>query len=269
LKTVNRKTGPASATNKVGFISPPGWFDISPTEFLRVAPDNTIVSQTIMRKSGFDYSLDSFRTSMNELKDCYYSLRNAGAHVVAQFGYPFSLVHGWQGACRIQKNIQSGNSDTLVMMGTEIIYAIRQLNCQRVSVASTYYSDKMSQLLNKYLSEAGLNVVTSSNWQEQGLATDDGQTTFIGQGELDPMDWQTPSEAVKKAIRHTAASGSSGECILVTGGGMRLLDIAEEMELELGKPVIGGDLALYWGILRRLPRRHSVHGHGRLLACIA
>ena len=47
---------------------------------------------------------------------------------------------------------------------------------------------------------------------------------------------------------------------------MRLLDIVEGLEKEVGKPIIGGDLSLYWGILRRLGIKKGVKGHGRLLA---
>ena len=47
---------------------------------------------------------------------------------------------------------------------------------------------------------------------------------------------------------------------------MRLLDIVERLEKEVGKPIIGGDLTIYWGILRRLGIKESVRGHGKLLA---
>ncbi|MFC1928814.1 hypothetical protein ACFLWC_02265 [Chloroflexota bacterium] len=94
--------------------------------------------------------------------------------------------------------------------------------------------------------------------------TDSGM--FIGKGELDPMDWQTPVHAVEKAIRLVSQNAPGADCILVTGGGMRLLDIVEGLEEEVGKPIIGGDLSLYWGILRRLGIKEGVKGHGRLLA---
>jgi maleate cis-trans isomerase len=82
------------------------------------------------------------------------------------------------------------------------------------------------------------------------------------------MNWQTPSEALKKSILATAESENSSDCILVTGGGMRLLDIANEMEQEVCKPIIGGDLAIYWGILRHLPNGRKVRGHGKLLSSL-
>ena len=46
---------------------------------------------------------------------------------------------------------------------------------------------------------------------------------------------------------------------------MRLLNIVERMEREVRKPIIGGDLTLYWGILRRLGIKEGVCRYGRLL----
>ena len=129
-----------SSVHKIGFITPPAWFDISPTEFLRIAPNNTIVMQTVMRPPDFDYSVEQFIDSVPELTICFDSLSAAGANVVAQFGFPFSLVHGWKKAQKIYKSIQ-GNSETgLVMMGMEIVYAMKHLNCKSIAIASTYYS---------------------------------------------------------------------------------------------------------------------------------
>jgi len=254
------------SVHKVGFISPPAWFDISPTEFLRIAPNNTIVMQTIMRPPDFDYSVEQFIDSVPEVGICFRSLAAAGADVIAQFGFPFSFVHGWKKAQQIQKDIQNNIGPHFVMMGVEVVYALRHLNCKSIAVASTYYSDKMAKILHEYLTEAGLNISRIENWQSQGIAKGTESEIFIGEGEFDPMDWATPVQAAEKAIRGVSNNAPSADCILVTGGGIRLLDIVERLEKELGKPIIGGDLSLYWGILKRLGVKESIKGHGRLLA---
>jgi maleate cis-trans isomerase len=255
-----------SCVHKVGFITPPAWFDISPTEFLRIAPNNIVVMQTVMRPPDFDYSIEQFINSVPELAICFDSLSAAGANVVAQFGFPFSLVHGWEKAQKVFKSIQ-GNSETkLVMMGVEIVYAMKYLNCELITIASTYYSEKMSEILHEYLEEAGFNILHSENWQSQGIIEDTKSDSFIGEGELDPMDWETPARAIEKAVRNVSQNAPDADCILVTGGGMRLLDLVEKLEKEIKKPIIAGDLTLYWGILRRLGIKDGVKGHGILLA---
>jgi len=253
---------------KVGFVSPPAWFDISPSEFLRVAPKNTVVMQTIMRLPDFDYSIEQFIKAVPELGTCFDSLVSAGADVVAQFGYPFSLVHGWEKAKQIQKDIRRNKGIEFVMMGIEVVNALRHLKCNSIAIASTYYSKKMSKILHNYLLEAGLNVLQSENWQLQGIVDDKSSSLFIGSAELDPMDWKTPVHAIEKAVRSVNKNTPNADCILVTGGGMRLLDLAESLEEEIKKPIIGGDITLYWGILRRLGIKENVSGYGRLLASL-
>ena len=255
--------------HQAGFISPPAWFDISPTEFLRIAPKNTVVMQTVMRLSGFDYGREGFINAVSELGTCFESLTAAGANVVAQFGYPFSLVHGWGKAQQVQKNVQGNNDARFVMMGVEIVYALRHLNCKSIAVASTYYSGKTAQMLDEYLIEAGFKIAQSENWQSQNMAEDTGSGMFIGAGDLDPMDWQTPVHAVKQAVRNVSRNAPDADGILVTGGGMRLLGIVEGLEKEIGKPIVGGDLSIYWGILRRLGIKEGVREHGKLLASLA
>jgi len=253
---------------KVGFIIPPAWFDISPTEFLRVAPGATIAMQTTMRPPDFDYSPEQVRAAVPELLLCAQSLAAAGADVTAQFGYPFSLVHGWERAQAVQQQIEDSAGMPFVMMGVTMVHALQHVGCSSVAVASTYYSHRMETVLTSYLNEAGLNVASCANWQSQGIAKESDSGIFVGEGELDPMGWETPVWAVEKAVRMVAHSTPQSDCILVTGGGMRLLHLAEALEVETGKTIIAGDLALYWGILRRLGCRQDVKGHGRLLASL-
>ena len=252
--------------HKVAFIIPPGWFDISPTEFLRVAPGNTIAMQTTMRPPDFDYSVEQVRAAVPELLVCAQSLAATGADVIAQFGYPFSLVHGWKHAQEVQQRIEDTVKTPFVMMGVEVIRALMHLGCRSVAVASTYYSHQMEKVLGAYLNEAGVQVESSANWQSQGIAEESDSGIFVGKGALDPMGWETPEWAVEKAVHMVARDNPSSDCILVTGGGMRLLHLVARLEKETGKTIVAGDLTLYWGISRRLGRTEGVTGHGRLLA---
>ncbi|MBN1856260.1 MAG: hypothetical protein JW846_04830 [Dehalococcoidia bacterium] len=254
--------------HKVGFITPPAWFDISPTEFLSIAPANTLVMQTTMRPPKFNYSVEQIAAAVPELLLCARSLAAADADVVAQLGYPFSLVHGWQGAQAVQQQIQDSVGKPFVMMGVEMVHALRHLGCGSVAVASTYYSHHMETVLSTYLVEAGVNVARCANWQSQGMVEESDTGVFVGTGELDPMGWETPAWAVEKAVRLVSQSSPEADFILVTGGGMRLLHLAGKLEAETGKTIVAGDLAPYWGILRRLGIRQGVTGHGKLLTSL-
>ncbi len=251
--------------SKVGFITPPAWMDISPIEFLRVAPEGTIVTQTLMRPPDFDYSLNHIREAVPELTACARSLAAAGVDVVSQFGYPFAFVHGWNGALKVQEDIERAAGRPFVMMGIEVVRALHDLNATSVAVAATYYTNETARPLLSFLTEAGVQVPVMENWESLGLVKGPAGSPFAGEGELDPMGWQTPRWAVEESLRRVAEKAPEVDALVVSGGGMRLLDIADGMEHELGKAVVGGDISLYRGILKRLGVTKPVTGHGRLL----
>jgi maleate cis-trans isomerase len=252
----------------VGFVSPPDWFDITPSEFMRIAPANTYVMQTVLRPPGFGYRRQDFVAAVPELTACFNLLADARGGVVAEFGFAICLMHGWQKASRLPPKIQGERETQLVMMGVEVVHAIKHLGCKSVAVAATYYSAEMAGILQSYLAEAGLEVMQASTWQSQGMAEEKKGSMFAGEGELDPMGWQTPLAAVEKAVLNVAAAAPEADCILVTGGGMRLLDIVAGLEKQTAKPIVAGDLALYWGILRRLGVKQGVANQGKLLASL-
>ena len=47
-----------------------------------------------------------------------------------------------------------------------------------------------------------------------------------------------------------------------------MLDLAQRLETELGKPIVAGDLALYLRVLTQIGVQGPITGHGRLLASI-
>jgi arylmalonate decarboxylase len=255
----------SARVNKVGFITPPAWLDISPMEFLRIAPPGTLVTQTLMRPAGFDYNLEHIRAAAPELTACAESLAAAGVDVIAQFGYPFSFMHGWQGAQELQARIENTVGRPFVMMGVEVVNALHHLKAKQVALAATYYTRQAAEPLLSFLDQAGISIALVESWQSLGLVKG-GAGAFAGEGELDPMEWKTPAWAVVESLRRVSEKAPDVDAILVSGGGMRLLDIAADMERELAKPIVGGDISLYRGILRRLGISAAVPGHGRLLA---
>lgn len=90
----------------------------------------------------------------------------------------------------------------------------------------------------------------------------------MGEGNLDPFAWNTPIDAIKTAVRDTHRQVPEADGILVPGGGMRVLDVADSLEKEINKPVIGGDISLYWGILTQLNVKKKLSGYGQLLASL-
>jgi maleate cis-trans isomerase len=153
------------------------------------------------------------------------------------------------------------------MMGIGVVDALKHLGCKSIAIASTYYSGEMSMILSDFLTESGINVLNNENPQSQKLS-DNNSDLFVGEGNLDPFAWETPFDAVRTAVRNTNRQVPEADGILVPGGGMRILNIVDSLEKEINKPVIGGDISLYWGILTRLNIKKRLSGYGQLLASL-
>jgi hypothetical protein len=99
-------------------------------EFLRITPEKSITLQTVIRPHDFSYQKEGFINSVSELQTCYDSLAAAGADVIVQFGYPFSLFHGWEKASQIQQEIASKGNAHFIMMGVGVVEALEYLGCE-------------------------------------------------------------------------------------------------------------------------------------------
>lgn len=114
---------------KIGFLGPKRWFNSSPTDFLRFAPEGTEVAGAFIPAMGLgktmaSFSLDVIKAAVPGLKDAARDFAEAGGDVVAQFGVPFSLTHG-PDAHAIQADIASTAGVPVVLMGVAMLEALQ------------------------------------------------------------------------------------------------------------------------------------------------
>ena len=104
----------------------------------------------------------------------------------------------------------------------------------------------------------GFDVIFQESWIEQGIVA--------SVEESDRLAWE-PDAAITKAhvLRTAERTGHSVDAIAVCGGGLRLLGHAADLEAATGLPMVAGDLALFWAILRAIGAKPPSTGWGRLL----
>jgi len=84
-------------------------------------------------------------------------------------------------------------------------------------------------------------------------------TDCCQQYDLEPMRWYV----LIKELHDLQADGYFLSC-----GGIRVVDIIEQLETDLKKPVITSNQALVWHCLRKLGFQNSIDGFGRLLETV-
>ncbi len=157
---------------KVGFLGLKRFFSTAPTDFLRLAPEGTDVAGTFIPTAGFGatmaaLSLDAIASAVSTMKEAAQDFAQAGADVVAQFGVPFSLVHG-AGARGVQASVSRAAGVPVALMGVAMLDALSELGARSVAVAGGYYAaEDWAAMARSALTAHGFDVV----YQEETWST--------------------------------------------------------------------------------------------------
>lgn len=134
-----------------------------------------------------------------------------------------------------------------------IIAALRALGVRRVSVATPY-----AQVLNDH--EAHFLA-------DHGFAVD--RLIGLGIGAGGPQEYpriaRTPLDAVAAHARAAFVPGS--DALLITCTDFPTLPLIDQLEQDLGVPVVTSNQATLWAALRACDLADAVAGGGRLFAC--
>jgi maleate isomerase len=142
----------------------------------------------------------------------------------------------------LARGVPNARSTTLI---SGVIRALRTLQAKRIVVA-TPYVDEINTLEAKYLQDKGFEIL---DFQGMNIMTD----TDIRR--------VTP-EFVKNYAR--SLDRPEAQAIFISCPGLRALEITDELEKEVGKPVVGSSQAMFWDCLRLAGIEDRIEGYGRI-----
>jgi len=146
----------------------------------------------------------------------------------------------------VAKQIRLGAPKSQPMtLVTGVIDGLRTLNAKSIVVA-TPYIDEVNKLEYRFMTNQGFNVLDI-----KGMQIDDGSI----------MGNITPGYIKKFAL---SLDRPEADAIFISCGGIRTIDILQEIEEEANKPVICSNQAMMWSCLRRINVSLTVKGYGRL-----
>lgn len=146
----------------------------------------------------------------------------------------------------LKQRIEAETGTPALTAATTVIDALRTLEVRRIALA-TPFLPVGNERARRFLDANGFDIVASD-----GLGyTDNFSIALV---ELD---------AVRDLVRRVNADAV--DAIVIPGGNMPCLEIVEEMEAELGKPVVTTNEAGIWALLRHLGVTDPVRGAGQLL----
>ena len=238
--------GSAERARKVGFISPPRWFDPAPAEFPTVCRAPVLTQQMPLPPPDFDYRLESIAGVESELTLATRTLAAGGCELVVQVGTPFA----WAGTvseadARMRcARIAATAGVPIIMTGLAIVDALRAIGAERPALACTYYDDDWRDAWASFVRTCGFEPVRAATMADQKLV--DRRDT------LESYGFDMPEELARRSILRVAADAPEADVLVVTGAGVRTLTLIEPVEAESGRPLVAADTAAYWAAAQAL-----------------
>ncbi len=124
--------------------------------------------------------------------------------------------------------------------------ALKAFGAKRVAVV-TPFNAEVDRNVKANVEEAGFEVVAIKGTEAPSL----------------PAICETPLDDIRTVFRTVAASDC--DAILQVGTALPVVAMIEELEAELGKPIVACNAAVYWQTLRGVGIADSITGYGRLL----
>lgn len=149
---------------------------------------------------------------------------------------------------RIYEEIRKGAPWAKPMcLVTGVIDALRELGAKKL-VVGTPYLDEINTAEAEFLLEKGFDVLDI-----QGL----NLTTGIEFGRVTPEYWKKFALEIDQP---------DADAIFLSCGGIRSLEVVEEIEQAAGKPVITSNQAQFWSCLRRAGIPDQLKGFGQIFS---
>jgi maleate cis-trans isomerase len=165
-------------------------------------------------------------------------------------GAPLFMLQGWEGERRILDGWEQEYGLPFFTSGSSCAEAMRALGIKRM-VGMTYIRGDINNTFGRYFQDAGFDV----------MAMECMPSDYPSAGQIPSSD--VYYHAKRLLLRHPGAEG-----LYLLGSGWSIMDIVEEIEQDLGVPVIHPVPARVWAVQQRLHIHQPVEGFGQLLATL-
>jgi maleate cis-trans isomerase len=176
-----------------------------------------------------------------------------GVDVVVYACAETSFNAGEDARGRLPQIIQEACGLPVVTATTAILEAVTALDLKRVAVV-TPYTDRSGRLFESALAGQGVEVLAARHRD-------------FRVGSRDPREWyetnRQPPTTAYHMLRDADSDGVDG--VVASATNLAMLQLLEEAEQDLGKPVVGCNQSILWWCLRELGIKQPIPGYGALL----
>lgn len=145
----------------------------------------------------------------------------------------------------IKQLLKRGDVEKATTMVTGVIHALRALNVKKIAIATPYLDE--------------INVAEAIYFESKGFEI----VNIQGMNLIDDFDIASVSPAFIKEYAKSV-DAPEAEAVFISCGALRSVEIIEELEKEIGKPVVTSNQAFIWDLLRLAGIEDKIDGYGKL-----
>jgi maleate isomerase len=228
---------------RVGLIIP-STNTVNESEFARYLPDGvSLHTSRMLLEGGAD--AESLAEMEEYEEQCARLLGTAEVNAVAYGCTTGSLIEGPEYDHELEEHLSDIAGAPVVATSAALKRAAEALGLDSLSIA-TPYVDQLNEMEEEHFEELGFDVTAV-----EGLGI--GEPTNLGR--------QHPTDAYEIARR---ADRPDADGLMISCTDFRTLEVIEDLEADLGKPVISSNSATMWNVLREVGVDHTELPFGTL-----
>jgi len=237
----------AKSSYRIGLLVPSSNTTVEP-EFYRALPPNVTLHTARLFLTRI--TPEAILGLVEELEAQSRLLASADVDVIILGATAPSFLKGAGYDREVVARIEKAAGKPATTTSTALLRALRFLDAKRIVLGSAY-DDKVNAIAQGFLEANGFKVVAA-----RGL----GMVDNLAVGRLGP---ESAYELARGADRADA------DAMVLACTNWRTMDTIEQLERELGKPVVSTTQASVWDALRMVGYRREVPGYGQLLRSLA
>jgi len=214
------------------------------TDYNRLAPEGVSVHTARISFRGAS-STDELAALLKHVNDAVEVLLDCRPNVVVWGCTAASIVPGLED--EVERIIEVNQGVHCVMPLKAAVSGFKALGVTRVSLAAPY-TKEILEGVRMYLERSGLSVVAV-----KGLGLSDNHIIA-----------EQPPQTIYQLV--SSVNLKEAEGIFISCTNLRVLDIIEELERDLGKIVVSSNQAGLWAALKKIGVNEHIFGYGKLLA---
>jgi maleate isomerase len=191
--------------------------------------------------------VDRLKRAEDFIGDASEIITHARPSAVVMAGTGVTFIGGYGSDQRLIEKMKARNGNLpTTTTSTSVIDALRKLGITKVSIAMPYV-EEIAKPAVKFVEDSGVKVI-KANWLSSTVAN----IPYIAK------------ETIYRQAREV--DDSESEAIFISCTNLHTIELIEQLESDLHKPVITSNQATMWNILRLAKINDKIQGYGQLFS---